>query len=248
MTDHRRRRPRHPLPDLARACDGSDAMNPEPDYSAAYVVAERPTTASRATASRSPTAAATSCAWPRSTRSRTHVVGRDLDEITRRPRRGFCRDLTGDRAAALARAREGRHPHGHRRGRQRGVGPVGEAPRASRCGSCSSDMTPRAARRRRRLPLHHRRARPRSRRCELLRGSARRARPRARRRCARDGYPAYTTSTGWLGYSDEKVRRLCREAVAEGWTAFKMKVGRQPRGQRPARRAHARGDRRRTAG
>jgi L-fuconate dehydratase len=41
----------------------------------------------------------------------------------------------------------------------------------------------------------------------------------------RDGYPAYTTSTGWLGYSDEKVRRLCREALENGWTAFKMKVG-----------------------
>jgi L-fuconate dehydratase len=39
------------------------------------------------------------------------------------------------------------------------------------------------------------------------------------------GFPAYTTSTGWLGYSDEKVRRLCREAVAAGWTHFKMKVG-----------------------
>jgi L-fuconate dehydratase len=42
----------------------------------------------------------------------------------------------------------------------------------------------------------------------------------------RDGYPAYTTSTGWLGYSDDKVRRLCREALAEGWTHFKIKVGR----------------------
>jgi L-fuconate dehydratase len=41
----------------------------------------------------------------------------------------------------------------------------------------------------------------------------------------RDGFPAYTTSTGWLGYPDEKVRRLCREAISEGWTAFKMKVG-----------------------
>jgi L-fuconate dehydratase len=41
----------------------------------------------------------------------------------------------------------------------------------------------------------------------------------------KDGYPAYTTSTGWLGYPDEKVRRLCKEAMAEGWTAFKMKVG-----------------------
>ena len=40
-----------------------------------------------------------------------------------------------------------------------------------------------------------------------------------------NGYPAYTTSTGWLGYPDDKVRRLCREAMAQGWTAFKMKVG-----------------------
>jgi L-fuconate dehydratase len=39
------------------------------------------------------------------------------------------------------------------------------------------------------------------------------------------GYPAYTTSTGWLGYSDDKVRRLCREGVAAGWRHFKIKVG-----------------------
>lgn len=41
----------------------------------------------------------------------------------------------------------------------------------------------------------------------------------------RDGYPAYTTSAGWLGYSDEKIRRLCREALADGFTHFKIKVG-----------------------
>ena len=40
------------------------------------------------------------------------------------------------------------------------------------------------------------------------------------------GYPAYTTSSGWLGYPDEKVRRLCREGVAAGWNHFKLKVGR----------------------
>jgi L-fuconate dehydratase len=39
------------------------------------------------------------------------------------------------------------------------------------------------------------------------------------------GYPAYTTSVGWFGFSDEKVRRLCHEALAEGWTHFKLKVG-----------------------
>ena len=40
------------------------------------------------------------------------------------------------------------------------------------------------------------------------------------------GYPAYTTSAGWLGYSDEKLRRLCREAVASGMDYLKIKVGR----------------------
>jgi L-fuconate dehydratase len=39
------------------------------------------------------------------------------------------------------------------------------------------------------------------------------------------GYPAYTTSAGWLGYDDEKLERLCKEALAEGWTHFKLKVG-----------------------
>jgi L-fuconate dehydratase len=40
------------------------------------------------------------------------------------------------------------------------------------------------------------------------------------------GYPAYTTSAGWLGYSDEKMRTLVRAGLAQGWTHFKMKVGR----------------------
>jgi len=40
-----------------------------------------------------------------------------------------------------------------------------------------------------------------------------------------DGYPAYITSAGWLGYSDDKIRRLCRESLAAGWTHFKIKVG-----------------------
>lgn len=40
------------------------------------------------------------------------------------------------------------------------------------------------------------------------------------------GYPAYTTSAGWLGYPDDKIRQLCREGLAEGWRHFKIKVGR----------------------
>lgn len=40
-----------------------------------------------------------------------------------------------------------------------------------------------------------------------------------------NGYPCYTTSAGWLGYSDETLARLCREAVDEGFNHVKLKVG-----------------------
>jgi L-fuconate dehydratase len=42
------------------------------------------------------------------------------------------------------------------------------------------------------------------------------------------GYPAYTTSAGWLGYTDDHLRQLCREGIAQGWTHFKQKVGGDP--------------------
>jgi len=40
------------------------------------------------------------------------------------------------------------------------------------------------------------------------------------------GYPAYTTSAGWLGYSDETIRHAVKDALRSGWTEFKIKVGR----------------------
>ncbi len=42
----------------------------------------------------------------------------------------------------------------------------------------------------------------------------------------REGYPAYVTSAGWIGYDEETIRTRCREALQEGWTHFKIKVGR----------------------
>lgn len=42
----------------------------------------------------------------------------------------------------------------------------------------------------------------------------------------REGYACYTTSAGWLGYSEEKLRRLCHEAIDAGFNHVKMKVGR----------------------
>jgi L-fuconate dehydratase len=41
----------------------------------------------------------------------------------------------------------------------------------------------------------------------------------------KDGYPAYTTSAGWLGYSDEKIRMLASQAMEAGFTHLKLKVG-----------------------
>jgi L-fuconate dehydratase len=53
-----------------------------------------------------------------------------------------------------------------------------------------------------------------------------RTRPERESALLRSGYPAYTTSAGWLGYPDEKIRRLCRDGIAGGWSHFKIKVGR----------------------
>ncbi len=67
--------------------------------------------------------------------------------------------------------------------------------------------------------------------CALL---AQHAGTRAGREAAlrRHGYPAYTTSAGWLGYSDDKIRRRCREGLARGWSHFKLKVGADPEDDR----------------
>ena len=64
---------------------------------------------------------------------------------------------------------------------------------------------------------------------EWVRERVRATRPRRAEREAAllaGGVPAYTTSAGWLGYDDDKLRALCREAVAAGWTHVKLKVGR----------------------
>ena len=59
---------------------------------------------------------------------------------------------------------------------------------------------------------------------EILR-SAQDGRAEREQQLLATGYPGYTTSPGWLGYSDEKLERLAREAMAEGFTQIKLKVG-----------------------
>jgi L-fuconate dehydratase len=59
---------------------------------------------------------------------------------------------------------------------------------------------------------------------EILRGAAP-GKARRETRLRADGYPAYATSPGWLGYPDEKLSRLAAEAVDSGFTQIKLKVG-----------------------
>jgi len=49
--------------------------------------------------------------------------------------------------------------------------------------------------------------------------------PKREENLLKNGYPAYTTSTAWLGYTDEILIEKCKTALSEGWTRFKMKVG-----------------------
>jgi L-fuconate dehydratase len=59
---------------------------------------------------------------------------------------------------------------------------------------------------------------------DLLR-AAEPGRPEREAHLVAEGFPAYTTTPGWLGYDDDKLARLCREAVADGFAQIKLKVG-----------------------
>jgi len=61
---------------------------------------------------------------------------------------------------------------------------------------------------------------------EILKASASGKEVRAHK-LAEVGFPAYTTSPGWLGYSDERMELLCGQAVGSGFTQVKLKVGRE---------------------
>ncbi|MER5428452.1 enolase C-terminal domain-like protein [Streptomyces sp. NPDC002588] len=203
--------------------DGSDAMNPEPDYSAAYVVlrtdaagggAEGHALAFTTGRGNDVQAAAIAALAP-------YVVGRPVAEVCG-DLGGFARSLVHD-------------PQLRWLGPEKGVihmatGAVVNAAwdlTAKLAGKpvwrllaemppeelvaqvdfrwLSDALTPEDA-------------------LEILR----RAEPGREERVARlleHGYPAYTTTPGWLGYSDEKLARLAREAVGEGFTQIKLKVG-----------------------
>ncbi|MFE5791356.1 L-fuconate dehydratase [Streptomyces sp. NPDC056503] len=202
--------------------DGSDAMNPEPDYSAAYVVLrtdaddelEGHALAFTTGRGNDVQAAAIAALAP-------YVVGLPVDEL--------CADL-GSFARTLVHDPQLRWLGPEKGAIHMATGAVVNAAwdlAAKRAGKpvwrllgemtpeelvaqvdfrwLTDALTPEEA-------------------LEILR----RAEPGRQERVARlleKGYPAYTTTPGWLGYSDEKLARLAREAVAEGFTQIKLKVG-----------------------
>ena len=206
----------------SRTLDGSDAMNPDPDYSAAYVIV-------RDDASDGLEGHGLTFTIGRGTEVvvaavdalRPLVVGRETDELFA-DMGAFWRSLVGDSQLRWI-------------GPEKGVIHLATAAvvnavwdlLAKRVGKplwkVVCDMTPEGI-----AALVDYRylsdvLTPDSARARLERLAPTRATREAE--LVRDGYPAYTTSVGWLGYPDDKVRRLCREALAEGWTRFKMKVG-----------------------
>ncbi|WP_435137731.1 enolase C-terminal domain-like protein [Actinacidiphila sp. bgisy144] len=202
--------------------DGSDAMNPDPDYSAAYVVLRTDGPDELAghalcfTIGRGNDVVAAAIGA-----LRPYVVGRTVDSVTA-DLGGFARLLTHDSQLRWL-------------GPEKGVmhmaaGAVVNAAwdlAARRAGrpvwELLAGMTPEQL-----VDLVDFRylgdALTRDEALEILRraepGRAERA-----RRLRREGYPAYTTEPGWLGYTDEKLTRLAREAVAAGFTQIKLKVG-----------------------
>jgi len=63
---------------------------------------------------------------------------------------------------------------------------------------------------------------------DILDKARRNGKPERLAHLQQQGYLAYTTSVGWFGYSEEKIRCLSKRALAEGWTHFKLKVGGDP--------------------
>lgn len=215
----------------SRELDGSDAMNPDPDYSSAYVILHTEGDTKRATrSSKAHEGHGSSFTIGRGNeivcaaiRAHEHlVVGRTLGEFMANPG-AFWRSLTGDSQlrwigpdkgavhlalAAIVNALWDLYAKSAGQPLWRLVADFTpeEFVRCVDFRYLTDAITPDEA-------------------LALLK----KLEPTKAGRIARleaEGYPAYTTSAGWLGYPDDKIRRLCREAVAGGWNHLKVKVGR----------------------
>jgi len=206
----------------SRHLDGSDAMNADPDYSASYVILRTDDPSGLSghgfvfTIGRGNDVQTAACAA-----LRYLVVGRDVDEVVG-DLGNFARDLTNDSQLRWLGPEKGVM--------HMAVGAVVNAAwdmAGRRAGKpvwqLIADMTPEQIVRLIDFRYITDALTP-TEALTILRGAQAGKGDRMATLLA-NGYPAYTTSPGWLGYSDEKLARLATQAVKDGFRTIKLKVG-----------------------
>ena len=205
----------------SRGLDGSDAMNPDPDYSAAYAILQTDDPALEGHGLTFTIGRGNEICCRAIDALASRVVGLDLDWIRENPAR-FWRHVTSDSqlrwigpdkgvihlaTAAVVNAAWDLWAKADRKPLWRLVADMSPA-ELVRCIDfryITDCVTPAEAIER----LQDKAGGKAARIATLLAG----------------GYPCYTTSAGWLGYDDAKLTRLCEQAAASGFTHIKMKVG-----------------------
>jgi len=204
------------------ALDGSDAMNPDPDYSAAYVILETDSPALKGHGLTFTIGRGNEICCAAIKALEHLIVGRDLAAITADMGQ-FWRDFTSDSQLRWIGPDKGAI-HLATGAVVNAVWDLWSKAAGKPLWKLVSDMspeelvgcidfryitdciTPQEA-----LTLLQQRSDNKAQRTEKL---------------LAEGYPCYTTSAGWLGYPDDKLRRLCQEAVDAGFDYLKLKVGR----------------------
>jgi L-fuconate dehydratase len=201
--------------------DGSDAMNPDPDYSAAYAVLRTDVDGLEANALCFTIGRGNEVVVTAVEALRRHIVGRRVADIIG-DLGGFSAELIGDSQLRWLGPEKGVM--------HMAIGTVVNAAwdlAAKVAGKpvwrLLADMTPEQI-----VDLIDFRYLQDALTPQEALGILRAARPGRDERIAeleRSGYPAYTSTPGWIGYSDEKLIRLSRQAVIDGFTQIKLKVG-----------------------
>ncbi|WP_447866906.1 L-fuconate dehydratase [Rahnella bonaserana] len=204
------------------ALDGSDAMNPDPDYSAAYVILETDNPALKGHGLTFTIGRGNEICCAAIKALEHLIVGRDLAAITGDMGK-FWRDFTSDSQLRWIGPDKGAI-HLATGAVVNAVWDLWSKAAGKPLWKLVADMSPEELVRcidfryitdcitpQEALTLLQQRSDNKAQRTEKL---------------LAEGYPCYTTSAGWLGYPDDKLRRLCQEAVDAGFDYLKLKVGR----------------------
>ena len=209
----------------SRTLDGSDAMNPDPDYSAAYVVLETDHPAGLSGHGLTFTIGrGTELCVAAVELLAGHVVGSTLEAIAS-DMAGFWRGLVADSQLRWLGPEKG-VVHLATAALVNAVWDLYAKVEEKPLWKLLSDMTPEQL-----VGCVDFRyiddALAPDEAIEILRLNVA-TRPAREMEMLRDGFPAYTTSAGWMGYSDDKIRTLADKAMAAGFTHLKLKVGGDP--------------------